>query len=81
MPFGYELVYTVTAEAPYWEYRFGISPVTSPHVRHVLTGTKLYLQRPASTSGLGTHQSAYLDGVGRIIVRVTDLQMTTTSLR
>jgi hypothetical protein len=79
MPFGYELIYTATTEAPYWEYRFGVSPVTSTHAGNVLTGARLYLQRPASTSGLGTHQSAYVDGVGRIVMRVADLQMMTCS--
>ena len=78
MPFGYELMYTAAAEAPYWAYRFGVSPLTTPPVGNIPKGAKLHLQRPASTSGLGTHQSAYLDGVGyRIIVQVSDLQMVT----
>jgi hypothetical protein len=31
-------------------------------------GTILYLQGPPP--GMGTHQSGYLDGVGRIIVKI-----------
>jgi hypothetical protein len=71
-------MYTAAAEAPYWEYRFGVSPLTNPAVGNIPKGAKLYLQRPAdTTTTLGTHQSAYLDGVGQIIIRISDLQMVT----
>ena len=68
-------MYTAAAEAPYWEYRFGVSPLTNLPSGKIPKGAKLYLQRPAdTTTTLGTHQSAYLEGTGQIIMRVTDLE-------
>ena len=74
MPCGYELTYWATADAPYWNYVPGVSPLNSPPAGIISRSTKLYLQRPANISTtLGSHQSAYLDGVGQIIMRVSDL--------
>jgi hypothetical protein len=69
MPEGYYLVYAAQVDAPYWRY---IGAGMSPAVKHpdgvIPQGALVYLQRPPDT--LGTHQSAYLMGVGRIIVRL-----------
>jgi hypothetical protein len=73
MPHGYDLVYVASIDAPYWHY---VGAGQSPDVDHpagtVPRGGQLYLQRPPDT--LGTHQSAHLDGVGRIIVRLGDFR-------
>jgi hypothetical protein len=71
---GYELTYTATKEALYWNYVLGTSPLNNPPAGVIERGTKLYLQRPADRPTLGTHQSAYVDGIGQIIMRVEDLK-------
>jgi len=72
MPVGYFLVYAATADAPYWHYRFGQSPRANNSAGTIPKGALVHLQRPPDT--VGTHQSAYLYGVGRIIVRLGDFQ-------
>jgi hypothetical protein len=78
MPVGYELIYITAAEAPFWAYKLGVSPVTNLPSGKIPKGAKLHLQRPVdTTTTLGTHQSAYLDGVGQVIVQVSDLEAVT----
>ena len=73
MPHGYNLLYAASVNAPYWHFiGAGQSPDPNNPAGTIPTGGQLYLQRPPDT--LGTHQSAYLNGVGRIIVRLGDFQ-------
>ena len=73
MPYGYNLLYTAGADAPYWHFiGAGQSPDPENPAGTIPKGGQLYLQRPPDH--LGTHQSAYLNGVGRIIVRLGDFQ-------
>ncbi|HEY6308203.1 MAG TPA: hypothetical protein VI488_17290 [Candidatus Angelobacter sp.] len=71
---GYDLIYVARIDAPYWIYKFGRSPDANHPAGTIPKGGEVYLQRPPDT--LGTHQSAYLDGVGRIIVRLGDFEST-----
>jgi len=69
MPNGYYLPYIAAADESYWSYDAG----QLPNPKHNPAGTipkgaLLYLQRPPDT--LGTHQSAWLHGVGRVLVRI-----------
>jgi hypothetical protein len=66
MPHGYYLPYVADLEEPYWNFGFG--QIKKKPDGTVPKGGLLYLQRPPDS--LGTHQSAYLDGVGRIIVKI-----------
>jgi hypothetical protein len=73
MPEGYYVPFSAIVDAPYWHYKFGQSPKA-----HNFTGTipkdgLIHVQGPAGDWG-GTHQSAYLMGVGRIIVKIGDFQ-------
>ena len=70
MPQGYYLVYAARADVPYWHYQFGQSPKAGNAAGIIRKGGLVHLQRPPDR--LGTHQSAWLDGVGRILVRVGD---------
>jgi hypothetical protein len=66
MPNGYYLPYVADSDEPYWNYGFG-----RIHQRpdgKVTAGGVLFLQRPPDQ--LGTHQSAYLPGAGRVIVKI-----------
>jgi hypothetical protein len=73
MPDGYELVYVASFDAPNWHFiGAGKSPDDNNYGGTIPKGRKLYLQR--SPDKLGTHQSAYLEEVGRIIVRLGDFQ-------
>jgi hypothetical protein len=68
MPHGYHQPYIAESDEPYWHYRFGNSPLENRPDGTIASGGLLYLQGPPSR--LGTHQSGYLHGVGRIIVRI-----------
>ena len=72
MPEGYYLVYVAIVEAPYWHYKFGQSPKANNSAGVIPKGGLVHLQRPPDS--VGTHQSAYLMGVGRIIVKIGDFQ-------
>ena len=73
MPHGYNLLYAASVDAPYWHFTgAGQSPDPNNPAGTIPMGGQLYLQRLPDT--LGTHQSAYLNGVGRIIVRLGDFQ-------
>lgn len=72
MPNGYYMPYIADSDEPYWHYRFGHSPTRSAPDGFIPHGTILYLQGPPP--GLGTHQSGYLDSVGRIIVKIGGFQ-------
>ncbi|MGC2694729.1 MAG: hypothetical protein WA738_02975 [Candidatus Angelobacter sp.] len=72
MPHGYYLPYVAEVDAPYWHYAFGQSHKPNNSAGTIPKGGVLFLQRPPDT--LGTHQSAYLYGVGRIIIRIGDFQ-------
>ena len=73
MPHGYNLLYAASVDAPYWRFTgAGQSPDANTPAGTIPMGGQIYLQRPPDT--LGTHQSAYLNGVGRIIVRLGDFQ-------
>jgi hypothetical protein len=66
MPNGYYLPYIADSDQPYWHFQFGRSPKPNNAAGTIPKGSVVYLQRPPDT--LGTHQSAYLYGVGRILV-------------
>lgn len=66
MPNGYYLPYIADSDQPYWLFQFGRSPKPNNAAGTIPKGSVVYLQRPPDT--LGTHQSAYLYGVGRILV-------------
>ena len=66
MPNGYYLPYIADSDEPYWNFGFG--KITKKPDGTIPKGGILYMQRPPDQ--LGTHQSAYLDGVGRIIVKI-----------
>ncbi|HEY1937741.1 MAG TPA: hypothetical protein VGJ33_07395 [Candidatus Angelobacter sp.] len=70
MPHGYYLAYVATCDSPYWHYGFGQLP--KPPAGTIPKGGLVYLQRPPDT--LGTHQSGYLYGVGRILVKIGTFQ-------
>ena len=72
MPQGYNQPYVAKADAPYWHYRFGQPPKADNAAGTIPKGGLVHLQRPPDS--LGTHQSAYLMGVGRILVRLGDFQ-------
>ena len=72
MPQGYNQPYIAKEDAPYWLYQFGQSPKASNIAGTIPKGGLIHVQGPAGP--LGTHQSGYLMGVGRIIVRVGDFQ-------
>ena len=66
MPHGYYLPYVANSEEPYWLFGFG--QIKKKPDGTIPQGGLLYLQR--IPDGEGTHQSAYLEGVGRIIVKI-----------
>ena len=66
MPNGFYFPYIADSDQPYWHYGFG--QITRAPAGTIPKGGILYLQRPPDT--LGTHQSAYLDGVGRILIKI-----------
>ena len=72
MPNGYYLPYIAIEEASYWHYQFGQGPKATNAAGTIPKGGLVYLQRPPDS--LGTHQSGYLYGVGRILVRMGDFQ-------
>ena len=72
MPQGYYLVYVAKADAPYWHYQFGRAPKADNSAGTIPKGGLVHLQRPPDS--LGTHQSAYLMGFGRVLVRLGDFQ-------
>jgi hypothetical protein len=61
MPHGYYLPYIAEFDEPYWNFGFG--RITKRPDGTISKGGILYLQRPPD-------QSAYLDGVGRIIIKI-----------
>ena len=66
MPNGYYLPYIAGADEPYWNYGFG--RINQKPDGTINPGGILFLQR--APDGLGTHQSGYLPGVGRVIVKI-----------
>ncbi|HLY91911.1 MAG TPA: hypothetical protein VKQ89_01520 [Candidatus Angelobacter sp.] len=66
MPNGYYLPYIAESEKPYWNFGFG--RINQKPDGTIPGGGILYLQRPPDD--LGSHQSAYLNGVGRVIVKM-----------
>ncbi len=66
MPNGYYLPYIAELDEPYWNFGFG--RINNSPDGTIAKGGLLYLQRPPDQ--MGTHQSAYLTGVGRIIVKI-----------
>ena len=68
MPHGYHQPYVAQSEQPYWHYRFGHSPIRSAPEGSIPEGAIVYLQGPGPS--MGTHQSGFLPGVGRIIVKI-----------
>jgi hypothetical protein len=69
MPYGYYLPYIADSDQPYWQYPDGQLPNPKKNPAGTIPkGSHLFLQRPPDT--LGTHQSAYLYGVGRILVKI-----------
>lgn len=75
MPEGYNVPYSAIADAPYWHYKFGQGPKANNSAGTIPKGGLIHVQGPAGNFG-GTHQSAYLMGVGRIIVKIGDFQPT-----
>ncbi len=68
MPNGYYAPHIAENDEPYWHYVFGHSPAVKPPAGTIPKGSILYLQ--GTQHSLGTHQSAWLDGVGRVIVKI-----------
>jgi len=66
MPNGYYLPYIAGSDEPYWNYGFG--RIKQNPDGTIAGGGVLFLQRPPDQ--LGTHQSAYLPGVGKVIVKI-----------
>ncbi|HEX4604748.1 MAG TPA: hypothetical protein VH724_12180 [Candidatus Angelobacter sp.] len=66
MPQGYYLPYIAESDEPYWHYGFG--QLSRPPAGTIPQGGIVYVQRPPDS--LGTHQSAYLDGVGRVLIKI-----------
>jgi hypothetical protein len=73
MPQGYNVPYVAKDDVPYWLYRFGQGPKANNIAGTIPKGGLIHVQGPAGRWG-GTHQSGYLMGVGRIIVRIGDFQ-------
>jgi hypothetical protein len=73
VPEGYHLPYVAKEDVPYWLYKFGHGPRANNSAGIIRKGGLIHVQGPAGSMG-GTHQSGYLMGVGRIIVRVGDFQ-------
>lgn len=73
MPQGYNVPYVAKDDVPYWLYRFGQGPKATNVAGTIPKGGLIHVQGPAGHMG-GTHQSGYLMGVGRIIVRIGDFQ-------
>jgi hypothetical protein len=71
MPDGYYVPYSAIVDAPYWHYKFGQGPRANNAAGTIPRGGLIHVQGPAGNMG-GTHQSAYLTGVGRIIVKIGD---------
>jgi|SRR6185369_2857450 len=63
---GYYLPYIAEADEPYWHYGFG--QLSKAPAGSIPKGGIVHVQRPPDS--LGTHQSAHLDGVGRILIRI-----------
>lgn len=72
MPNGYHVPYVAKDDAPYWLYKFGQGPRANNSAGVIPKGGLIHVQGPAGRPG--THQSGYLMGVGRIIVRIGDFQ-------
>ena len=73
MPEGYYVPFSAVIDAPYWLYKFGQGPKANNAAGIIPKGGLIHVQGPAGAWG-GTHQSAYLMGVGRIIVKIGDFQ-------
>ena len=73
MPQGYNVPYVAKDDVPYWLYKFGQGPKAANIAGTIPKGGLIHVQGPAGQMG-GTHQSGYLMGVGRIIVRIGDFQ-------
>jgi hypothetical protein len=73
MPEGYYVPFSAIVDAPYWHYKFGQGPKPNNSAGIIPKGGLIHVQGPAGAWG-GTHQSAYLMGVGRIIVKIGDFQ-------
>jgi hypothetical protein len=73
MPQGYNVPYVAKDDVPYWLYKFGQGPKATNTAGTIPKGGLIHVQGPAGRWG-GTHQSGYLMGVGRIIVRIGDFQ-------
>jgi hypothetical protein len=69
---GYALSYVARIETPYWRYEFGQSPLESAPAGNIPEGSRLCLQRPPTK--LDALQSAFDEGVGRIIIRTADFE-------
>jgi hypothetical protein len=66
----YELPYVARTETPYWHYEFGRYPLHTAPAGQIPEGGKLCVQRPPTR--LDALQSAFLEGIGRIIIRTAD---------
>jgi hypothetical protein len=73
MPEGYYVPFSAIIDAPYWLYKFGQGPNASNSAGIIPKDGLINVQGPAGAWG-GTHQSAYLMGVGRIIVKIGDFR-------
>ncbi len=69
---SYTLDYVAMIDTPYWPYEFGRSPLDSAPAGKIPEGRRLCLQRPPTR--LDTLQSAFLEGVGRIVIRAADFK-------
>jgi hypothetical protein len=68
MPNGYYMPCIAENDEPYWHYAFGHSPLVKPPAGTIPSGAILYLQGIQRKPG--SHQSGWLDGVGRVIVKI-----------
>jgi hypothetical protein len=69
---GYKLCYVARTETPDWRYEFGQSPLESAPAGNIPEGGHLCPQRPPTK--LDALQSAFHEGIGRIIIRTVDFK-------
>jgi hypothetical protein len=68
----YDRSYVAIRDTPFWNYKFGQSPLQTPAAGIIPAGSQLCLQRPPSP--LDILQSAYQEDRGRIIIQPLDFE-------
>jgi hypothetical protein len=73
MPEGYYVPYSAIVDAPYWHYKFGQGPRANNSAGTIPKGGHSTYKGLPAIWAVPT-QSAYLTGIGRIIVKIGDFQ-------